>query len=279
MPDQVDVPSPTADLPVFQPSSEQRTIGFRARYRVRRLRADALLDAVRSTIETQQDKAELRRLRGGREVVWTDDPQPLVTVRIATYSARERLAVAIESALRQTYPNVEVLVVGDHCDDETAQVAQSYRDRGVRFFNLPRRGQYPDAHDKRWMVAGAAPMNTALELARGAWIAPCDDDDMVTDDHVEKLLTHARHQRLEFVWSRAALQAVDGSWVRTAADRFEEGHISHGAVLYCSDLRFMRYNRRAYLSRRPGDWELWLRMRRAGVRMGYLDELTYYHFA
>jgi hypothetical protein len=40
----------------------------------------------------------------------------------------------------------------------------------------------------------------------------------------------------------------------------------------------MRYNRRAYIPRRPGDWDLWRRMRRAGVTMGFLDALTYYHF-
>jgi glycosyltransferase involved in cell wall biosynthesis len=243
------------------------------------LRTETVLDSARSAIETHQDKVEIRRLRGSREVLWSEDPEPLVTIRIATFSARGRLAVAIESALRQTYPRVEVLVVGDHCDKETAKVAESYQDRGVRFLNLPRRGQYPEVREQRWMVAGAAPMNTALELAHGAWIAPCDDDDMLTDDHVEKLLAHALRERLELVWSRAALQAADGSWARTAADRFEEGHVSHGSVLYCTDLRFMRYNRRAYLSKRPGDWELWLRMQRAGVRMGYLDELTYYHFA
>jgi hypothetical protein len=81
------------------------------------------------------------------------------------------------------------------------------------------------------------------------------------------------------VWSRAALQTAEDGWVQTAPGRLQEGHISHGSVLYTTELRFMRYNRRAYLCERPGDWDLWRRMERAGVRMGFLDELTYYHFA
>jgi glycosyltransferase involved in cell wall biosynthesis len=279
MSEPVNLPLPGAMLPTIEATAAQRAVGFRVARRLGQHRPESVLERVRSTIETRQDRVELQRLRGGRDVIWHDETEPLVTVRIATYNAGERLRVAIDSALRQSYQHVEVLVVGDHCDDVTAQVATSYLDRGVRFLNLPRRGQYPDDQRQRWMVAGAAPMNTALELAAGSWIAPCDDDDLLTDDHVEKLLTHARSNRLELVWSRAALQAADGSWSQTAPDQLVEGHISHGSVLYSTDLRFMRYNRRAYLSGRPGDWELWRRMRRAGVRMGYLDELTYYHFA
>jgi glycosyltransferase involved in cell wall biosynthesis len=273
------VPPPDTPLPVWAPSGEQRHAAFRLAYRWSRLRATLSADAVRERIEIRQDRRELRQLRDNRDVVWREIDDPLVTVRIATYSAGERLSLAIESALRQTYRNVDVLVVGDQCDDATATVAQRYAADGVRFLNLPRRGQYPVLSRQRWMVAGAAPMNVALELARGDWIAPCDDDDMLTDDHVERLLDHALRHRLEFVWSRAALEASDGSWSRTAEDTFEEGQISHGSVLYSTELRFMRYNRRAYISRRPGDWDLWRRMRRAGVKMGYLDALTYYHFA
>lgn len=273
------LPRADASLPTVQPTVEQMSVGFRVTHRLRQLHPESVLESIRSAIEVRQDRHELRRLRGSRDVVWQEEKEPLVTVRIATFSAGERLRVAVESALRQTYQRVEVLVIGDHCDDATAAVAEEYRDRDVQFLNLPRRGQYPADPRQRWMVAGATPMNAALELARGSWIAPCDDDDLITDDHVEKLIAHAQSERLELVWSRAALQAADGSWVQTGADRLEDGHISHGSVLYSTDLRFMRYNRRAYLSGRPADWELWRRMKLAGVRMGYLDELTYYHFA
>jgi hypothetical protein len=273
-----DLPPPELTLPTVEPSVEQQRVSFRVAQKLRAAHPQSALEGIRSRIEIRQDRQELERLRAGRDVVWHDHTHPLVTVRIATFSVGPRLHVAVDSALRQSYDNVEVLIIGDNCDHETARVAESYRDRGVRFLNLPRRGQYPDDPRQRWMVAGVAPMNTALELARGEWIAPCDDDDMLTDDHVEKLVAHALSERLELVWSRAALQTASGSWLQTAPNRLEEGHISHGSVLYSTDLRFMRYNRRSYLSGHPGDWELWQRMSRAGVRMGYLDALTYYHF-
>jgi Glycosyl transferase family 2 len=279
MDDTKGLPRSPIELPVVAPTLQQMSASHRLGRRVNQLRPGRLLDELRSTIETRQDRHEIQQLRAGRDVIWPELANPLVTVRIATYSAGERLRVAIDSALRQTYENVEVLVIGDGCDEPTSDVAESYEHRGVRFLNLPRRGQYPSKPRDQWMVAGATPMNVGLELARGEWIAPCDDDDLITDDHVERLVAFAQSHRLEFVWSAAALQGPLGEWSRTAPDQLANGHISHGSVLMSSELRFLRYNRRSYLSGREADWELWRRMKRAGVRMGYLDALTYYHFA
>jgi glycosyltransferase involved in cell wall biosynthesis len=271
------LPGPDAEFPDLQPSHD-RSIGARSRRRLHQLQPGRLLDQVRSAIEVRQDRQELIQLRGGRDVVWDDEDEPLVTVRIATYNAGVRLTHAVNSAIEQTYQRLQILIVGDHCDDQTAEVASSFRDPRVVFINLPRRGQYPAQARKRWMVAGAAPMNVALDLAAGSWIAPCDDDDVMTPDHVEVLLAHALRNRLELAWSRAALQSADGSWTQTRPGHFAEGDVSHGSILYSTGLRFMRYNRRAYLSDKPGDWELWRRMDRAGVKRGFLDRLTYYHF-
>lgn len=117
-------------------------------------------------------------------------------------------------------------------------------------------------------------MNAALVLARGRWIAPCDDDDSFTPNHVERLLTHAIENRLELVWSRTALRRGD-AWRVTMGPDLKVGHISHGSVLYSLGLRFFRHSNTSWKLGEPGDWNLWRRMRDAGVRIGFLDELTY----
>lgn len=273
------LPSEEVPLPDFGAGVPNPPVRERIARRLNPVRPSHFVDATRSRLESMADRAEIRRLRGGRDVVWHDESEPLVTIRIATYSAGDVLREVVHSALQQTYDRVEVLVVGDACDDVTAAAATSFRDSRVRFVNLPFRGQYPDDARQRWMVAGTAPMNAALDLARGSWIAPCDDDDLLTDDHVELLVAHALAERLEFVWSRAAMQYDDGRWSRTTSGPLRMGQVSHGSVLYAGPLRFMRYNRRAYLLDHPADWEMWQRMQRAGVRMGFLDRITYFHFA
>lgn len=141
----------------------------RLQYKRRQLRPDYLGEALRCLVRAAQDRRAVHRLRAGRTTMACVEAEPLVTVRIATYSAGELLRRAVDSALRQTYPRIEVLVVGDRCDAQTVAVAESYGDR-IRFLQLGHRGQYPAERADRWMVAGAAPMNVALDLARGEWL-------------------------------------------------------------------------------------------------------------
>jgi hypothetical protein len=236
-------------------------------------------ERLREQAEAREERALLEIARAGRDVCWpSEDREPLVTVRIATYD-RGQLIVdrAIASALRQTYDRLEVLVVGDCCDEPTEKAVRAVGDSRVRFINLPARGVYPDDRRLRWMVAGAAPMNAALPLARGAWIAPCDDDDEFTDDHVERLLTKALDARLEMVYSKALMEATPNTWWVTGSPRLAPG-VSHGSALYSSGLRFMRHSTTSWKRLEPSDWNLWRRMRAAGVRIGFLDRVTYVHY-
>jgi glycosyltransferase involved in cell wall biosynthesis len=186
---------------------------------------------------------------------------------------------ALASAIAQTYENLEILVVGDHCDEATERAVRSVRDPRIRFVNLAERGRYPSDPTYRWMVAGAAPMNAALAIAQGRWIAPCDDDDELTEDHVEVLLKAALSRRLEFVWSTARCELRPGQWITIGDGSFYQSSLTHGSVLYAAGLRFFRHNEFAWKVMQPGDWELWSRMHRAGVRQGFLDRVTYIHFA
>jgi hypothetical protein len=264
-----------------QPVQTARQLLHNRREQLEGLSRSTLSERAFERQQRANEEIFLARARAGRDVCWTHDeadPSPLVTVRIATYNRGQLLVDrAITSALAQTYTNLEVLVVGDHCDDATAQAAQSVTDPRVRFVNLPTRGLYPEDQRSRWMVAGTHPMNAGLVLARGDWIAPCDDDDEFTSDHVERLLAHALEHRLEHVWSRAAM-LEDGAWRVTSGPPMRSGQISHGAVLYSAGLRFFRHSDTCWRLPEPGDWNLWRRMAAAGVRMGFLDHLTYYHY-
>jgi hypothetical protein len=236
---------------------------------------------LREAAQSREERRQTREARAGRDSCGDYSDDPLVTIRIATYNRGRLIAErAIAAALAQTHRHVEVLVVGDCADEATAAAVEeaAASDERVRWCNLPTRGAYPDEPRHRWMVAGAHPMNVALSLARGSWIAPCDDDDLFTPDHVERLLDHARRTRSELVWSRAAMRQPSGEWHVTGGPPLQNGHISHGSVLYSADLRFFSHSLTSWRLAEPSDWNLWRRMRRAGVRMSFLDELTYYHF-
>jgi glycosyltransferase involved in cell wall biosynthesis len=73
---------------------------------------------------------------------------------------------ALESALAQTYRDLEVIVVDDGSTDDTRSVVQGFRDKRVRFVR----------HKQNLGVAAAA--NTGISAARGDGIALLDSDDL-----------------------------------------------------------------------------------------------------
>lgn len=233
---------------------------------------------------SNEERETLTRLRGDRDACWPDaaglDRKPLVTVRIATYD-RGALILdrSIKSALAQTYTNIEILVVGDCATAETVEAVESVRDPRVRFVNLPERGLYPVEPERRWLVAGSVPMNHARSIARGAWIAPLDDDDEITPDHVELLLGLATEYRLEFVYGMAEAELPDGSWTLVGSWPPVQGGICHGSILYSSKLDYIDYDEASWRLNEPTDWNRWRRMIEAGVRMGRVEHVVYRHYA
>lgn len=100
--------------------------------------------------------------------------QPLVSVCMGAYNRADFIREAIDSALAQTYPNVEVVVVENCSTDGTLDVLKSYGDR----IRLVTRAQHA--------VECAVSRNQAAQLARGPYIAFLDSDDVWEPGKLEK---------------------------------------------------------------------------------------------
>lgn len=237
----------------------------------------ALAERLREAMARRDDRIALRHARAGRDVCWlSDDPDPLVTIRITTYNRAQLLAErALASALRQSYERLEILVIGDGTDAETDRMMAGVTDPRVRYVNLRRVTPNVPAGHAYWATLGIRAMNAAIVLARGEWLAPLDDDDEFTDDHCELLLAEARRRRLEFVYSVSELVPTGdtiGSWPMRAAG------LTHGSVLYSMGLGFMQYNPNCWRRGEPQDWNLFRRMAEIGTTIGFLDRITYRYF-
>ena len=260
----------------------QRARSMAGRYHL--LTRTSILELARDALRREEERDALHAARAGRDVCWVEpdgESEPLVTVRITTYRrAGALMDLTLPSVLGQTYERLEVLVVGDGTDDDTGDRIRSLRDPRVRFINLPYRAHYPRRPQDRWRVSGYAALNASLDLARGAWIAPCDDDDEFTPHHVAALLERAKQERAELVHSNTGLLLGGGVVGVIGRPEPEDGHLSHGSFIYSAGLRAIRYSGSCWKLRRGIEYDLVLRMRRAGVRMAYLDDVTYrYHVA
>ncbi len=121
-------------------------------------------------------------------------PLPLVSVLIPCYNYGHFLAEAVDSALNQSHPNMEILVLDDASTDNTRQVAESYGNR-IRYFALPHSGQ-------------PATLNTGLDQVRGEYFVCLDADNLLKPDFVEKTLhclTSCQDPSVAFVYTARKL--------------------------------------------------------------------------
>jgi glycosyltransferase involved in cell wall biosynthesis len=99
---------------------------------------------------------------------------PRVTVIIPTYNYAPVLPYSIRSALRQTFSDFELLVVGDHCTDESESVVNSIGDPRVRWINLPTNVGHQ-----------SGPNNEGLRQGQGELAAYLGHDDLWLPKHLE----------------------------------------------------------------------------------------------
>jgi glycosyltransferase involved in cell wall biosynthesis len=204
---------------------------------------------------------------------------PLISVPIPTWNRGKILTErTIPSILRQTYQNFEIVIVGDHCTDNTEELLRKFNDKRIRFYNLPKRGEYPVDPMDRWMVAGAGAATKSLELSSGDWIAPLDDDDEFSEDHLEVLLDYALEHDYEMVYGMVKMEIQPGKWKNVGSYPLKPGHICRLSVLYHAKLKFFKADTNCWKYGEPGDWNMWRRMKEAGVRIGFLDKVVGKHY-
>ena len=206
-------------------------------------------------------------------------PLPLVSVCVATYNRSGLLLDrCLPSILNQDYPHIEVVVVGDGCTDDTAERISSLDNPLIRFENLPKRGKYPLKPNLRWLVAGTAAMNRALEIARGDIITHLDDDDEYMPGRVTALVDHFRRERAELVWHPFHREMDDGSWALNPAATFASGNLTTSSILYHAWYKRILWDPKAYVFRQPGDWNRLSKIGKLGCRLSRYNEPLLRHY-
>lgn len=99
-------------------------------------------------------------------------PEPLISVVIPLYNARDVIRETIESVLAQTCRDYEIVVIDDGSTDASGDVVRSYGER-IRYIQQPNGG-----------VAQAR--NRGIAAARGRYIALLDHDDLWAPDKLAK---------------------------------------------------------------------------------------------
>ncbi len=101
--------------------------------------------------------------------------KPLVSILIPAYNAETWIVDTLQSAIGQTWPSKEIIVIDDGSKDRTADVARSFSSKGVTVVSTKNQG-----------VSEAE--NLAFQISRGDYIQYLDADDLLAPDKIERQL-------------------------------------------------------------------------------------------
>src|SRR3989338_9907094 len=96
----------------------------------------------------------------------------LVSILISTYNAEKYIEEAIESALAQTYKNIEIVIIDAGSKDRTAQIVKSFEDKRIRYI----KHDFEPIHSTR---------NALFKEAKGELLTFLDSDDIYLPRKVE----------------------------------------------------------------------------------------------
>jgi len=195
---------------------------------------------------------------------------PLVSVIVPAYNAERFLGRALRSALEQTYGRLEIIVVDDGSTDRTAEIARGIPDGRLRYLHQPNQGQGPAR-------------NRGIRDSRGAYITFLDADDCYLAAKVARQVAWLEaHPEDGAVFCDALhFYAHDPSRVFRRPASLGDGDVFR-ALLRTSLINPNTLMVRGDVLRRgfffcedryyPEEWDLCLRLARAGVRFGYVPE-------
>jgi glycosyltransferase involved in cell wall biosynthesis len=186
------------------------------------------------------------------------DTAPPVTVLMPVYNGEAFLSQALESVLRQSFQDFELLVIDDGSTDATAAILEACSDRRLRIVRNPRN------------LGLVATLNKGLDLARGELVARMDQDDIASPARLESQVQFlSRHPQIGVcgTWfhalsgGRCTLVQTPCTHEDLSAHLFFSSPFAHPSVMLRKamlDRNGLRYDPAA---KDAEDFDLWVRCR------------------
>jgi len=201
----------------------------------------------------------------------------LVSVIIPAYRAAALIGEALASVTAQTYLDWEIVVVEDGTDDGTAallaELANSWGADRVRY------------HRHTVNQGLSATRNTAIQLARGQYIALLDHDDLWQPQHLTRAVATLEAQQADLTYAQARF-FEDGSHRSLGLcgpnaqdlEQFPGSLLSKNFVPVCTVVMrkpvWTQLGGFDPLLKRVEDLDFWLRVVEAGFKFAYIPEVT-----
>lgn len=128
---------------------------------------------------------------------------PLVSVLIPTYNRANYLEIALQSALDQTYQNIEIIICDDSTNDDSKRMLISYLKMHpqIHYYNNGGNlGEY-----------GLNNFKKCIQFASGEYINFLNDDDIFYPEKIERMMEYLKDKTISLVTSRRSRIDANGN--------------------------------------------------------------------
>lgn len=193
----------------------------------------------------------------------------IVSVITPVYNVERFIDRTLGSILKQSYKNIEILLIDDCSTDQSAEIIAQYIDKYSNIIY----------HKLEKNKGAAVARNTAINLAKGRYVAFLDSDDMWCEGKVEKQLTYMKQN--EAAISCTALDCIDENdislnSVRNVRERINYKFLLRNTMIATSTVIIDRNKTGDFqmpLYRGGQDYATWLMLMRNGIICYGLNEV------
>lgn len=117
---------------------------------------------------------------------------PLVSIIMPVYNVEQYIQESVRSVIRQTYMNIELILVDDASPDASIEKAQEVLATSEIQYRIIRQEN----------AGQGASRNAGLAAAKGDWICFLDSDDLISDNAIEHMIAATKARDVDLVFSR-----------------------------------------------------------------------------
>lgn len=227
---------------------------------------------------------------------------PLVSICVATWNRSDLLIErSLPSILNQTYQNIEIIVIGDCCNDDTVERIKEIKDPRLFFYNRKKRKNYlidkvKSKEGGAWCIGGIYAVNLALLKAKGDFITHLDDDDEMLSNKIEDLVKIAQEKKVDYIchgfdhqnylekdlklWGRKDFQPGSLKWYsKKNVENGKFGHVTTGSQFYHNFFKKVKWDIECSIKRNaPGDWDRYMRILEFKPNIYFHNEILMKHY-
>lgn len=207
--------------------------------------------------------------------------KPSISVILPTYNHAKFLKKAIESVIKQSYINWELIIVDNNSIDETFEIVNSYLDKRIKYVKIQNNGVI------------AASRNLGIDLSTGSWIAFIDSDDWWTNNKLTKCIECIKTNKFDLIYHDLFLvyKTNQNSFKKLASSRSLHFPIYQDLLLNGNGILNSSVLVRKKILKEVGllscdtnkitweDYDCWLRISRITNRFYYIKETLGYYWA